>query len=311
MGVALGAHAAPSAPLAPSGDKRNAQAAGLFQQGKYREAAEIYAQLRDESGNAKYSCNLGLCYGKMGFLEPAIETVRHCLDNATLGAVTRADYEALLAKLEAQRQGGAAAVPPTEVAPLPVPAPVVPIAPVVPVAPAAPELGAAPAYPAPAMPEPPAPPIYAQPAYPAPAEAPAYPQPAPYAGPPPPAPVVPDARKSADEDRGERRVPFGSYAAGAIGLVGGGMGIALILHRQAIQQELDGGMPADADRQLLEDDKSRASKGATAAFVVGGLGLTAAIVWAIVAPSYSKPKLAGLPLNVAIGPGEVGLSGRF
>jgi hypothetical protein len=109
-------------------------------------------------------------------------------------------------------------------------------------------------------------------------------------------------------DRGERRIPFGSYVVGSVGVVSTALGIALLQHGNAIQEELDG-TTIDADRKKLEDDKSSTRTSATVAFVVGGAGLVGAIVWAIVAPSYSKT--AGTSPSIAVGPGHVGIAGRF
>jgi hypothetical protein len=96
-------------------------------------------------------------------------------------------------------------------------------------------------------------------------------------------------------------------------VVSGGMGVALLLHAQAIQQELDASISTttDSDRRMLEDDKSRAKKGATVAFVISGVGIVTSIVWAVVAPSYAKPALAGTDMTLAVGPGSLGVAGKF
>jgi tetratricopeptide (TPR) repeat protein len=99
--VVIGLAAAAPAQAAP--DKRAREAAQLYQQGKYQEAAELYTKLRDEKQNPKFLCNLALCYLKMGYLDPGVETIKQCLDTAALNPDTRTGYEALLARLEARR----------------------------------------------------------------------------------------------------------------------------------------------------------------------------------------------------------------
>jgi hypothetical protein len=292
-------------------DEQDREAKALYQQGKYREAAELYTKLRDERQQPKYLCNLGLCYAKMGHLEPAIETIQLCLGTATLVPGIRTDYENLLKRLEAQRAQAAGAANAPAAVPPPVDVALVPV----------PE--AAPGYdPAQTGVPPGTPPGWGAPAA-SMAEAPAYPDPNAAYGygyptaPPPgydPAAMNQPAARATDRQpapSGKKRLPFGSYVTGAIGLVGTGMGIALVLHGQAVQQELDGSHGSAADREVLQNDKSRTRSGAIAAFVIGGLGLASSVVWALVAPTYVKPTIAGKSLDVAVGPQSVTVAGRF
>ena len=322
--LALGLLAAAPAQAAP--DKRAKDAAQLYQQGKYQEAAEIYTKLRDEKQNPKFLCNLALCYLKMGYVDPGIETIKNCLGAAALTPDIRADYEALLRRLEAQRAAAGApqevVVPPAvdvnlvavpEAAPYPGTGQD-PAAAVMP-----PGAGAPAGWPAGNDPAAAAPPttMGQTPAYGDPNNPAGYPNgypgavsgPPGYATPMPPG-AAPMNPADSGRPRGSAHVPFGSYLTGAVGVVGTAMGIALVLHSQAIQQELDSSIGNAADQETLTSDLSRTKNGATASFIVGGLGLGAAVIWAIVAPSYTKPELA-VGGGVTVGMGPTGLAGRF
>jgi hypothetical protein len=336
--IVLGALAG-SAQSAP--DKRAREAAQLYQDGKYQQAAELYTKLRDEKQNPKFLCNLALCYLKMGYLDPGIETIRQCLGAAALSPDIRSGYESLLTRLEAQRAAAGqpqevVVPPPVDVNLVPVPEAGVPYpgtgqdpaaaALLATPAVAAAGVAGAPAWGAPAYDPnapaaaaavgpgayPPAGPGLAQAAPYDPANPAGYPSgypagPAGYATPMPAgAAPPPDAGP-----RGKRRLPFGTYVTGAVGVVGTAMGIALVLHGQAVQQELDSSQGNPADTEQLESDLSRTKNGSTVAFIVGGVGLGAAVVWALVAPSYTKPELAAGGVTVAVGPRSLGLAGRF
>jgi hypothetical protein len=328
LGLALPAGAAPP-------DRRAKDAAQLYQQGKYQEAAELYTKLRDEKQEPKFLCNLALCYLKMGYVDPGIETIRQCLATATLSADLRSQYEALLARVEARKAaaggqpqeavvppavdvglvpvegagapiGGSGQDPAAGVAPVPAPLYGVPAEPG----------GPGPVLPGTVYPQGAQPPLVPAPGYADPAN-PGYPGyaagPPGYATPVPPgtAPLPVGDAGAGGEPRGKRRIPFGSYVTGAVGVVGTAMGVALVLHSQAIQQELDSSTGNAADMETLDSDLSRSKTGAVTAFIIGGAGLGAAVIWAIVAPSYIKPELAAGGLNVAVGPGSLGVSGRF
>jgi hypothetical protein len=281
----------------------------------------------------------------MGYLDPGIETIRQCLGGASLSADIRSGYQSLLSRLEAQR--AAAGQPQEVVVPPPVDVNLVPVPEAgVPYAgtgqdPAAGALlatpgvagAAAPAWGTPGY-DPNAPNVAGGPNSPAtaagvgpgayPPAGPGLAQAAPYgdpagygagypAGPPGYATPMPaGATPPVDPGpRGKRRLPFGSYVTGAVGVVGTAMGIALVLHGQAVQQELDSSKGNAADTEQLESDLSRTKNGSAVAFIVGGVGLGAAVVWALVAPSYVKPELAAGGVTVAVGPRSVGLAGRF
>ncbi len=330
LGLALAFPVMGGSPAQAAPDNRNKEAKALFQAGKYIEAAEIYAKLRDERQSPNYTCNLGLCYARLNALEPAIETVKQCLETAKLAPEVRADYEGLLAQLEAQRPQSTGAAPAAAAAVVP---------------PAAADVGLV-AVPDPAGAAgaaatqvsgqyPPGDPAWqTAPGAPTapPAEGYGYADPNnPYGygyqqGYPPPGPggwgtqgqAAPEAEQAKPD--GKRRIPFGSYVTGLVGAVSTAMGVALVLHSQAIQQEIEGASNQSTDRALLQNDLSRAKSGTVAAFVIGGVGLSAAVIWAIVAPSYVKPELASGSGNgrgktrgvgLAVGPQSIALSGRF
>jgi tetratricopeptide (TPR) repeat protein len=90
-------------------DKR-ADAARLYRDGKYDEALKLFQDLSVETHNPGYLCNIGRCQDKLGRVDEAISNIQQCLSQANPDAGKRAEYDALLAQLEARRR--TAVIPP-------------------------------------------------------------------------------------------------------------------------------------------------------------------------------------------------------
>ena len=128
-----------------------------------------------------------------------------------------------------------------------------------------------------------------------------------------------EAPAPADEPVAEKKPASGSSSRtlGIIGLgvgvVGAGVGTYFALRSRSTRDELDGACPNDvcpeAQREKFDEGKRDADI-ATAAFIVGGVGLGAGLVLLLTAPS-EKEKPTSARLAPLIGPRSVGLQGRF
>jgi hypothetical protein len=311
-----------------------AEAVDRFRAGRFREAAAAFEQLRAENPASAHACNLGLCFAKLGDAAAAVPAIRGCLEMANLGVVTRADYQELLARLQARIAAGVPAPPPTgagdpiaagvrlvEVAPGttldPAVPPVVVGPPGLPVPPV-PGSGAGVAgVGPPGVPPAPAPPVSASP------ELPSEPTSAPAAAPWSP-PVYPDlVAPQATTERQPRvarpssGMPAAAYVTGVIGVLGVGAGVGLLFHQRALEQEIavvessfaGPTMPEGAAVLTeLRKDRDRAERASTISFVVGGAGLFAALIAAVTADPEPAP---ARKYGFLFGPRAAAVVGRF
>jgi hypothetical protein len=98
-----------------------------------------------------------------------------------------------------------------------------------------------------------------------------------------------------------------------VGVVGAGVGTVFALRSRSTRDELEGACPNDvcpaAQREKFDEGKRDADI-ATAAFIVGGVGLGAGLVLLLTAPSEKENK-ASARIVPLVGPGSLGVKGRF
>lgn len=131
--------------------------------------------------------------------------------------------------------------------------------------------------------------------------------PPPVIAPPPPPPAP---RPFLDRWGGAQRVA--GYAAGAVGVIGLGLGagfgsVAMSKQAQSNDGPCDASNFCDAEGKQLRREAISAATVSTATFVVGGLALAGGVVLILTAPKGAGPA----PARVTLGPGRLSFEGSF